>query len=342
MTVIKPQGFEAAFGSPSGKYKGALLCGPNWDLLNRLKNRAVKNFTANHPDGEVVRFSDTDLASDTGRLLEELQSISMFGADKLVLVDAASSTIHKACIGAVSVGWSDCLLLVTAGDLKKSSPLRKEFEASPDLAVIVCFDQSAGELLEFAATFMSGLNVTIDREAIELVVDAVGGNAALVQSELEKLASYAGDGGSVSLADAAGIVAGNEAASMDGLIDAVFSGRPEEAVHAVTTLQQQGQQPASVLIALTNHCTLLVEMAAAIESGGRRPDAVVKEWRPPIFFKRQNALAGQLRTCSLPQLLMVAERLRIANSEVRRKPLVNWPVAERFVVSAASSLRRAG
>ncbi len=340
MAVIKPQGFEAAFGSPSSKYKGALLCGPNWELLNRLKNKAVKIFTSNHPDGEVVRFSDTDLAADTGRLLEELQSISMFGADKLILVDAASSTVHKACIGAVSVGWSDCLLLVTAGDLKKSSPLRKEFEASPDLATAICFEQSVGELLEYAATFMSGLNVAIDREAIELVVDAVGGNAALLQSELTKLASYAGEGGSVSLADATEIIAGNEAASMDGLIDAVFSGRPDAAVHAVTTLQQQGQQPASVLIALTNHCTLLVEMAGAMETG-RRPDAIVKEWRPPIFFKRHNALAGQLRSCSLQQLQTVAERLRIANSDVRRKPMVNWPVAERFVISAASSLRRA-
>ena len=340
MAVIKPQGFEAGFSSPSGKYKGALLCGPNWELLNRLKNQAMKNFRSNHPDGEVVRLSDTDLAADTGRLLEELQSISMFGADKLILVDAASSTIHKACIGAISVGWSDCLLLVTAGDLKKSSPLRKEFEASPDLAITVCFDQSTGELLEFAASFMSGLGVTIDREAIELVVDAVGGNAALLQSELVKLASYAGDAGSLSVSDVTEIIAGNEAASVEGLIDAVFSGRPDAAVQAITTLQQQGQQPASVLIALTNHCALLVEMAAAMESG-RRPDTIVKEWRPPIFFKRQNALAAQLRLCGLPQLLTAAERLRIANSEVRRKPLINWPVAERFVISAASLFRRA-
>lgn len=341
MAVIKPQGFEASFSSPSGKYKGALLCGPNWELLNRLKNLAVRGFAEQHPDGEIVRLSDTDLAADTGRLLEELQSISMFGADKLILVDAASSTIHKACIGAISVGWSECLLLVTAGDLKKSSPLRKEFEASPDLAITICFDQSIGELLEFAASFMSGLGVAIDREAIELVVDAVGGNAALLQSELVKLASYAGEDGSLSVSDVSEVIAGNEAASMEGLIDAVFSGRPDAAVHAVTTLQQQGQQPASVLIALTNHCALLVEMAAAMESG-RRADTVVKEWRPPIFFKRHNAMATQLNICSLPQLLTVAERLRSANSEVRRKPLVNWPIAERFVISAASSFRRSG
>ncbi len=341
MAVIKPQGFEASFSSPSARYKGALLCGPNWELLNRLKNLAVKGFAEQHPDGEIVRLSDTDLAADTGRLLEELQSISMFGADKLILVDAASSTIHKACIGAISVGWSDCLLLVTAGDLKKSSPLRKEFEASPDLAITICFDQSIGELLEFAASFMSGLGVTVDREAIELVVDAVGGNAALLQSELVKLASYAGENGSLSVSDVAEIIAGNEAASMEGLIDAVFSGRPDAAVHAVTTLQQQGQQPASVLIALTNHCALLVEMAAAMEAG-RRADAIVKEWRPPIFFKRHNAIATQLNICSLPQLQTVAERLRTANSEVRTKPLINWPVAERFVISAASSFRRSG
>ena len=108
MAVVKPGGFEAAFSSPSRKFKGALICGPNWELLNRLKNQAVRNFVSSHPDGEVVRFSDPDLVADAGRLLEELQSISMFGADKLVLVDAASSTFHKACISAISVGWSDC------------------------------------------------------------------------------------------------------------------------------------------------------------------------------------------------------------------------------------------
>jgi len=339
MSVVKPQGFEAAFNSPSSRYSGALLCGPNWDLLNRLKNQAIKHFTTNHPDGEVVRFSDTDLVADPGRLLEELQSISMFGPDKLIVVDAASTTIHKACIGAISVGWSDCFLLVTAGDLKKSSPLRKEFEASPNLAITVCYDQSIADLLEFSASFMSGLGTAIERDAIELVVNAVGGNAALLQSELVKLASYAGDDGSLTVADVTEVIAGNEAASMEGLIDAVFSGRPEAAIQAVTTLQQQGQQPATVLIALTNHCALLVEMASAMETG-RRPDAIVKEWRPPIFFKRHNTFAEQLRLCGLPQLLTAAEHLRIANSEARRKPLINWPLAERFVISAASSFRR--
>ncbi len=341
MAAVKPEGFEAAFGSPSRKFKGALICGPNWELLNRLKNQAVRNFVSSHPDGEVVRFSDPDLVADAGRLLEELQSISMFGADKLVLVDAASSTVHKACISAISVGWSDCLLLVTAGDLKKSSPLRKEFEASPDLAISVCFDQSAAELREFSASFMSGLGVAIDRDAIDLVVDAVGGNAALLQSELGKLASYAGDNGTLSVTDIVEIIAGNEAASMDSLIDAVFTGRADAAVQAITTLQQQGQQPASVLIALTNHCTLLVEMASALETG-RRADTVIKEWRPPIFFKRHGALAAQLAVCSLPQLLLAAERLRVANSEVRRKSLIGWPLAERFVISAAGLFHRRG
>ena len=339
MAVLKPTAFEAALSSPSIRYSGALLCGPNWELLNRLKSQAVRHFTTNHPNGEVVRFSDVDLAADPGRLLEELQSISMFGAEKLIVVDAASGAIQKACVAAISVGWSDCLLLVTAGDLKKSSPLRKEFEASPKLAITVCYEQSTADLLEFSASFMSGLDIVIEREAIELVVRSVGGNAALLQSELLKLATYAGDNGSVSVADAIEIIAGNEAASMEGLIDAVFSGSPQAAIQAVATLQQQGQQPATVLIALTNHCALLLDMAAAMEAG-KRPEAIVKEWRPPIFFKRQNAFAEQLRTCGLPQLLTLAEHLRIANSETRTKPLINWPLAERLVISAAGSFRR--
>jgi DNA polymerase-3 subunit delta len=339
MTAIKPQAFGSAFKAGSSRFIGALVFGQNWELLSRLKSQAIRDFSGSFPDGEVVRFSDSDLTADSGRLLEELQAISMFGNEKLIVVDASSAAVHKACIGAISIGWSNCSLLVTAGDLKKSSPLRKEFEASPDLAAVICYDQDRSELVVFARDRLLEANVTAPPDVLQFIVDAVEGNAALLESELQKVIAYLGGATKLTYADAREVVVDNEAASMDGIIDAVFSANAEAAIRAVSIVKSQGQNPSSVLIALTNHCALLLELAALVDQG-KRPGTAVKEWRPPIFFKKQAAIMRQLEIFDCRLLQTVSERLRTANADVRTKPEIAWGIAERFAISTAGLGRR--
>ncbi len=338
MALVKPRAFVQSFNSGRGRFNGGLLFGMNWELLSRLKSQTIKAFGSSFPDAEIVRFSDSDLSVDPGRLLEELQSISMFGREKLVVVDATTASVHKALIGAISVGWRGCSLLATAGDLKKSSPLRKEFEASPELVTAICYEQSRAELVELAQTRLQEHSVTADRGTLEFIVDAVEGNAALLEPELAKIVCFVGPGGVVDFSLAQQIVAGNDAGSVDNAIDAALGGRVEAAVQAIGALRFQGQNPSSFLITMTNHCTLLLDLAVAVQ-GGRRAAATVREWRPPIFFKRHDALISQLETLDIVNLKTLLEQLRVANAEVRLKPDLGWAVAERFSVAAASMQR---
>ncbi len=339
MSLVKAQAFRSTFNSGQGKFAGSLFCGPNFDLVNRLKAQAVSDFLSLYPDADVARLLDADLGSDPGKLLEELQSTSLFGNQKLVVLDAATNVSYKACIGAITAGFSGGKLLVAAGDLKKSSPLRKEFEASPELAAVICYEQSHSELVAFVRSQLSANKIMATDDVADFLVRAVDGNPALLESEVAKLACFASGQENITAAEAAMVVSGNESSSFDALVDSLFVQGPGESLSLMETMKTQGQSAAAVVVAVTNHFALLSDMAGALESGGR-VEAIVDRWKPPVFFKRKSAIVEQLGCVDSSVLVSLSGRLQDINKQVRLHPDLGWVLAERFVLSLASVLKR--
>jgi DNA polymerase-3 subunit delta len=338
MAALKPEALKTSFHGSSVRYPGALLFGPNWDLANRLKTDFVSWFRAREIDGEVICLSDIDIASDAGVLLEQLQSISLFGSKKLVVLEANSSISQKACIAAVSIGWSDCILLVVCGDLKKSSALRKEFEASPTLAAVACYEQTSSELSDIAKIFLNNEGVNVDKDGIDKLVAAVEGNAALLQSELEKLVTYAGRQRELTQSDVGEIIAISDSTSLDTIVDALFSGNTDLALGIMASMKTENRNPATIFSALINHCALLLAMSAEIGLGNT-PDRIVKGWRPVIFWKRQGTIIGHLKNIRHQKLLTVSARLHNASLEARQNHQLAWPLVERFILASSQALR---
>jgi len=338
MPVVKPDIFSRLLTAGLDQYKGALVFGPNWDLVHRLAEDTVAAFRKADPDIEIVRLASADVNDCPGKLLEEVQALSLFGSAKLVVCEASAASAYKECVSATSVGWSDCFLLVLAGDLKKSVAIRKEFEASPDLAAVVCYEQSADELAATVRDMLQAHGFSADAEAAMAIVEAVSGNAALLQSEVDKISAYSMGQQVITVEDVAAIGADNRSSPVDALLDRTFSGERNEALASLGDLHSAGVAASSVLVALTNHFMLLSQMVAAC-GGGRRADAVVKEWRPPVFWKRQATLANQVRKLAGQDLAALNHAVLMAGEASRHNHAIAWPVLERLVLALATRLR---
>ena len=340
MASVKPDSYSSQLSSRLDRFKGALVFGPNWDLVHRLADETVSAFRKADAGIEIIRLAAADVDEQPGKLLEELQALSLFGSSKLVVFDASSASSYKECVSAISVGWSDCFLLVTAGDLKKSVAVRKEFEASPDLAAVICYEQSADELASVVRSLLQDQGLAVDAQTAMAIVESVSGNAALVQTEVDKIASYAMGQESVSLEDVAAICAENRDSPLDALLDRTFAGQRDSALSSLSDLHDSGVAASSVLVALTNHFVLLSHMIAA-SGDGRRADAVVKEWRPPVFWKRQAAMADQVRRLAGHDLSALNEAVMVAVQSSRSNHDIAWPLLERLVLALSSRLRNA-
>lgn len=320
------------------RHNGILLFGPNWDLVQRLKSSVSGKTVQARPGSEIVRLSSADVESQPGRLLEELQSMSLFGGFKIVVIEATGSGVQKELISALSLGWSGAFLVAIAGDLKKSSPMRKEFEASPGLLAVVCYEQSAGELAGVARQLLAASGIQASVEVCSAVVDAVAGNAALLETEVSKLVSFVGEGSTLSLEDVEVACALNRSSTLDSVLDSALTGQVARALAGLRDLRSEGASATSTLVGLTNHLLLLVEMAAAA-GGGRRAEAVVKQWKPPVFWKRQDAMIDQVRRLASVDQPGILEAVSAANALARRERQVEWPVLERLILAVSSRLR---
>jgi DNA polymerase-3 subunit delta len=338
MAGLKPDALGRLSGEDLLGHDGIMLFGPNWDLVQRLKSSVSSKTEQARAGSEVIRLSSADVESQPGRLLEELQSISLFGGFKIVVVEATSSGVQREVISALSLGWTGSFLAVVAGDLKKSSPMRKEFEASPRLLAVVCYEQSAGELANVARQLLAASGIQASSEVCAAVVDAVAGNAALLETEVSKLVSFVGDGNTLSLEDVEAACALNRSATLDSVLDSAFAGQVGRALTGLRELRSEGASATSTLVGLTNHLLLLVEMAAAA-GGGRRADVVIKQWKPPVFWKRQDAIIDQVRRLASVDQSGILEAVSAANALARRERQVEWPVLERLVLAVSTRLR---
>jgi hypothetical protein len=56
MPLVKPDIFSRALTAGLDQFKGALVFGPNWDLVHRLAEDTVAAFRKADPDIEIVRW----------------------------------------------------------------------------------------------------------------------------------------------------------------------------------------------------------------------------------------------------------------------------------------------
>ena len=143
--------------------------------------------------------------------------------------------------------------------------------------------------------------IAISRDAVDFLVDHLGGDRLLTRAELEKLTLYAGDGGRVEFDDARAVIADSAALSLDDALLAAAEGDASALDRALARVFQEGESPVTVIRALLRHLQRLHLLASRIAAGASIEEAM-RAARPPIFFKEQDSYRRQLRRWSEERL----------------------------------------
>ncbi|MGH6977347.1 MAG: DNA polymerase III subunit delta [Stellaceae bacterium] len=136
--------------------------------------------------------------------------------------------------------------------------------------------------------------ITLAPDALPYLVGSLGSDRALSRKELEKLALYAGDGGAVSLDEAAALIGDSADLSLNDAILAAAEGNPAACERALARALAEGESPIRILRAALRHFTQLHRTAARLDDGASVDDAIAAV-RPPLFFKLRDGFKRQLR-----------------------------------------------
>jgi DNA polymerase III subunit delta len=318
---VKLQGARlAAFlAAPDPALRAVLVYGPDAGLVRERADRIAVAVVPDRLDPFRVADLPADrLASDPARLDDEARALSLVPGRRIVRVRAAGDGVAPLFAGFfAATPPGDSLIVVEAGELATRSPLRRAFEGAQRGAAIACYADGPDELRELARSVMTAARVTVSREAMDYLVSHLGGDRLLSRQELEKLALYAGDGGTVDDDDARAVVGDSAGVTLDDAVNAAASGEAALLERSLARAFDASESPVTVLRAAMRHFQRLHLAAARVAAGTSAEDAI-NGLRPPVFFKLRDRFKAQLRLWPPRRAAAALEALLEAERNAKR------------------------
>jgi len=232
----------------------------------------------------VTRLTEDDLKSDPARLADSLAELSLTGARRVVSLRlstdnaAAARTIETVLKGETP---SEAALLIEAGELRKTSRLRKLAESHDAALAAPVYTDDAGDLARLADTALAREGLTLEPDARAALAPLLEGDRLFARQELEKLILYKGvdeerrDGEvRVTRADVLAVCAAGMDIAVDQCVDAALEGDAAGADRAYARGLDAGLSPVAVLRVLQRR----IDQLDAFQAGG--PEAAMRTGAP--------------------------------------------------------------
>lgn len=340
MTAIKASDVDRFIAKPDPRLPIVLVYGPDAGLVRERVDALVKASVDDPNDPfAFVRIEGEDLSANPSRLVEEAHTVPLFGGRRAVLVKAGSRNISSAVETVVAAPSDECRIIIEAGDLKKSSPLRALCEKAKVAATLPCYVDNSAAIGRLIDDEMRDAGLTIASDAHAALLALLGGDRLASRNEIRKLALYAKGQGRVELADVMAVVADASALALDGVIDAAFAGRTNEVETEFAKARAGGSSPAAIISAAIRQVANLHKMKLAVEAGDSIEFAM-KRGAPPVHFTRERKVGDALRTFTPARLLRAMEQLAEASLDARRNAALAEAIAQRTLLSIAVGARR--
>lgn len=336
MVAIPAREAESLVRSGFAKFPLILFFGPDEGLVSE-RAEAVARATTGGDAGNILRLEGDEVAADPGRLMDEVNAISMFGGMRAIRIRTGGKSINDALKMLISAPPVDARVIVEAGDLKREAALRTLLEKAPNAAAAACYAEEARDLGRLIDEMLQAEGLAIAPDARALLADNLGQDRRRSRMEIEKLILYCRGSARIEAADVEAVVTDAAAISADLLIDAVFGGRIDAVETEARRLFEDGMEP-GVLLGFALRHSFQLQSGRREMDGGASPAEAARKLR--INFKRERAFGEQLSRWPDVRLQRAVQIIGDATLAVRRNAALAEATAIRAFWSLALSVGR--
>lgn len=278
---------SAYFSKPDPSKTGLLIFGRDGMRVALKRQQTLAALLGPSADEEMrlTRMNGNDLRKDPALLIDAVKAVGFFPGQRAVFIEEANENSAPAILAGLA-DWQpgDAQILVTAGDLKPTSKLRKAFEAHPNAYAVGIYDNppTRAEIEQTLITAGFDLPQGDVMAALNDLAQAI--DPGDFRQTIEKLALYKlGDPESMSLADVSACAPTSTEADIDDILMVVAEARAQEIGPVMQKLVAQGATPVGLCIGAMRHFRAL-HRAASDTSG-----------RPAIFGPNRDRMLAQSR-----------------------------------------------
>ncbi len=285
---------QQRFISAPGAAKAFLIYGPDEGQSRSIAKQLTQHFLGKIFDSINLTELEADtLSDDPALLMDALNSYSLLGGNRVIVVRHANAAIADIIESALDVDsppiWP---LIITAGDLKPASKLRKFFESSKSYAAIACYKDDAKKVTQILAESFKERNIICESGVIAYLAESLGNDRAITLQEIEKIDLYLGEDRKLTMQIAELIAGDNGDHTMEDLFHAVCTGS-NNLEDTLSRCFIENIQPIAIYRRFSPHLQKLLSIKL-MAAQGMALKAVFM--RHGVFFKQEPLISKQI-TC---------------------------------------------
>lgn len=294
--------------SSNTPYRKFLIFGPEQSAVESSSKR-MAYVLQKKLNLSVRELNYSDVKNSLSDIVDLLNTKSLFGEEALVFLTSVSGVLPKELIEICRQGIKYGYLIVSAGDLGKTSPLRKYAEESSDMAAVACYKLDEKAVYHVIDHKFKELGITAGNEIIYFIMEMVPYDRSIIEIELEKIALYKGDDKKLTPEDIVACLAYSGEASIDNLINSIVSKNLHKKAAQMNNILHSDMNFMLIIRSLLNFFNKLLQVHNISYQKGISLQGAVQTLKPPLFFKARDNMLLACKNFSLPQTKLVINRL---------------------------------
>ena len=317
---ISPKQIVSFLTKPSDKICAILLHGTDAGLRSSRAHHLATLYSDDLGDVfSVTRISGSGLHGEVGKIADAAAEIPMFG-NRLVLVKASGTELLDACKFLLSRPIHDAMVIIDASDTTTKHAVVKLFETTDNAAAIGCYPDDISDIRQLTTSILQKDNVSVDRDALDLICARLGSDHAVTRAELEKLALLAGPRGHLDLQTISAALGDSALLAIDDVASAVANGQVQALSVALHKAWLEEANCVMIIRGCQTYFNHLRMLGHAINTGQSAQNAL-RSLRPPVHFKLQDALIRHAQKWQTSRCMQMVNRLQDIEINLKSKTI---------------------
>ncbi len=245
--------------------------------------------------GETLSLAGDAIASDPGVLLDEIHSLRLFDqAPSAIRISAGARNLIPALDRVLRSAPFEARIVVEAGALKPTAPLRKWFESQASAVAIECYSDQPKDLRRLIVQQISSCGAAIESDAIEMLTVLLGEDRGISRSEIEKLCLYTNGQRPVTPGDVVEVLATSSSRGGSDIVMDAILGNEEATIAAFNAIATHSSEFNAISTNILRHILSLHAAGAQVAAGFGRDVALQNFLRALNAFQKKNEILAGL------------------------------------------------
>jgi DNA polymerase-3 subunit delta len=299
-----------------------LLYGENVGLKKDIENILKEIIKKKNDNIDIQFFYENEIIDNDDNFYSSVYSESLFSDKKIISLHESTDKIIKKVEDIYEKYPENTFLIFFSGVLDKKSKLRNFFEKNKKTVCIPCYLDNERDLENIAQMELKKNNVSLSREAINLLVEKSNSDRGNLKNEIEKIKSYSLNKKKIELEEIKLLINFSGDYKSDILVNECLSCNVKEYKKIISELNINTANQILLLRILSIKVQRLLKIKEQ-ENKSKNLDSLISMCKPPIFWKEKPIVKKQLTIWSFSELKKIVTKINNTELMCKKNPQIS-------------------